>query len=82
MDKYDIIAAKSKGTFTERLIELFMSVSGYLDTEQLEGRHLQYTKVFLSDAQNQYQQLVESELYQEILSGAALTVVEQAPLDN
>lgn len=82
MDKYTILAPKSRGAFAERLAELYLRVGDYLDMEKLEGRRLQYCKIFLSDAQNQYQQLIESELYQEQLSPAFTSVVEQAPLDN
>lgn len=82
MEKYEIVSPKGRGSFLERLCELYMSVGNYMDMEALEGRRLQYAKVFLSDAQNQYQQFVESELYKEIISGAASTIVEQAPLDG
>ncbi len=82
MDKYTILAPKSRGVFAERLAELYLRVGDYIDQEQLEGRRLQYCKIFLSDAQNQYQQLVESELFQELISPAFSSVVEQAPLDN
>ncbi len=77
-----MMAPKSRGAFAERLAELYLSVGNYLDAEKLEGRQLQFCKIFLSDAQNQYQQLVESELFQELISPAFSSVVEQAPLDN
>lgn len=82
MNKYYALSPKHKGGFIERLGELYLSVGDYLDMEKAEGRHLQYSKIFLSDAQNQYQLLVESCLYQEILCHASTTVVEQAPLDG
>lgn len=82
MDKYTIIKAECKGSFSERLMQLYMKVGEYLDSEKLEGRKIQFSKVFLSDAQNQYQQLIDSDLYQEQLSKAATTVVEQPPVDG
>lgn len=82
MDKYSIIVPQSRGIIIERLGELFFTVGDYLDMERLEGRHLQYSKIFLSDAQNQYAELMDSVLYQEILSRSALTIVEQPPLDG
>ena len=82
MENYTIIKADCKGNFSERLTQMYLKVGDYLDIERLEGRKLQYSKVFLSDAQNQYQQLVDSDLYQEQLSKAATTVVEQAPVDG
>ena len=82
MDKYTIFAAECKGSFVERLAKLYLTVGDFLDSEKLDGRQLQYTKIFLSDAQNQYQKLVESPLYQELLGDTAISVVEQAPVDG
>ena len=82
MNCYRIFKPKSKGTFIQRTEELNTLLTDYLKTEEAEHRHLQYAKVFLSDAQNQYQQLVESDLYQNHLSAKAVTVVEQPPLDG
>ncbi len=82
MDKYTILSAECKGTFLERLAKLYLSVGDFLDREKAEGRQLQYTKIFLSDAQNQYQKLVESPLYQDLLGDTAISVVEQAPVNG
>lgn len=82
MDKYIILKPQLKDNFDQRLIELEALVREYLDSEGREGRTLQWCKIFLSDAQNQYDQLIESELYQEILSVYASTIVEQAPADR
>lgn len=82
MNCYRIFKPKNKGTFIQRTEELNTLLTDYLKTEEAEHRHLQYAKVFLSDAQNQYQQLVESDLYQNHLSAKAVTVVEQPPLDG
>lgn len=82
MNCYKIFAPQSKESFCTRTEELNKVLTDYLKAEKAEKRHLQYAKVFLSDAQNQYRQLVESDLYQGILNHAALTVVEQPPLDG
>ena len=82
MDRYEIFAPKSRGRFATRLGELYMILSEYLESEKAEGRHLQYAKVFLSDAQNQYKDLTDSTLYTEILGKAASSVIEQPPLDG
>ncbi|MBO4820268.1 MAG: translation initiation inhibitor [Prevotella sp.] len=82
MDKYTIIAPKGRERFANRLGELYLTLSTYLEEEQSAGRHLQLTKVFLSDAQNQYDDLVTSTLYQSILSKAACSIIEQPPLDG
>ena len=82
MDKYIILSPEAKGTFNDRLNFLYLKLGNYLDTEKLENRTLQYCKVFLSDSQNQTQNLEESLLYQEYLKDTHLTVVEQPPLNG
>ena len=82
MDRYKIFAPKSRERFVNRMDELYLTLSEYLGGENAEGRHLQFAKVFLSDAQNQYADLTRSALYTEILSKAACSVIEQPPLDD
>ena len=82
MDKYIILAPETKGTFNDRLNFLYLKLGNYLDAEEIEGRNLQYCKVFLSDSRNQIQEFKESLLYQEILSDTNCTIVEQAPLNG
>ena len=82
MDNYQIFAPKGREHFTKRLDELFLILSDYLGKELEEGRHLQYSKVFLSDAQNQYADLTSSALYANILSKSSCSVIEQPPLDG
>lgn len=82
MDKYTIIAPKGRERFVNRLGELYLTLATYLEEEQAAGRHLQLTKVFLSDAQNQYAELVASTLYKAILCKSACSIIEQPPLDG
>ena len=82
MDKYIILSPEAKGSFNDRLNFLYLKLGNFLDTEKLENRTLQYCKVFLSDAQNQTQDLEESLLFQEYLKGTNLTIVEQTPLNG
>ena len=82
MDKYIIFAPKGRGRFANRLGELYLTIGDYIDMENTEGRHLQFCKVFLSDAQNQYEELTQSPLYAEIISTAANSIIEQPPLDG
>lgn len=82
MNNYKIFTPSGRGAFDTRVDELHAAVKAHLEAEAATGRQLQYAKVFLSDAQNQYQAFVESELYQDILSREATTIVEQAPLDG
>ena len=82
MDRYEIFAPKSRERFANRLTELHLALNEYLVKEKAEGRHLQLAKVFLSDAQNQYNDLTSSTLYTSILSHAACSIIEQPPLDG
>jgi len=81
MEKYSILSAVSSGTFQERLCQLYMKAGDFLDLERLENRTLKHCKVFLSDARNQYPQLLESQLWKDVLSGVPCSVVEQQPLN-
>jgi len=80
MDNYQIISAPTTGTFAQRLQHLYISVSTFLNNEDKEGRHLQYAKVFLSDAANQEQELLSSVLMTECLQQAAYTIIQQPPV--
>lgn len=82
MEKYSILSAASSGTFFERLCHLYMKTGDYLDLERIENRTLKHCKIFLSDARNQYPQLLDSQLWRECLSGVPCSVVEQQPLDG
>lgn len=82
MSHYRILSPAGRGDFAQRIDELRKLLTDYLQLEEADGRHLRYTKIFLSDAQNQYQQLIESSLYQDVLLKGAITVVEQPPLDG
>lgn len=82
MDQYIIISPEAKGAFSDRLNFLYLALGNHIDKESMENRHLQYCKVFLSDAQNQKEALMESLLYTEFLSKQACTIVEQPPLNG
>lgn len=82
MEKYSILSAVSSGTFQERLCQLYMKVGDFLDLERLENRTLKHSKIFLSDARNQYPQLLESQLWKDFLGCVPCSVVEQQPLNG
>lgn len=82
MDKYTVLHAVSRGTFFERLCHLYMKTGDYIDIENLEKRQPCYVKIFLSDARNQYPQLLKSQLWTEYLCNIPHTIVEQPPLNN
>lgn len=82
MENYVILSPHDADTFAQRLSDLKEQTTRFLSDEHQAERRLQYTKIFLSDAQNQYQQLIESDLYQQLLSSSAITIVEQPPLSG
>lgn len=73
---------QSRGSFMEQADEVYQLVMQLDDEIKRQGCHLQYAKVFLSDAQNQYDLLLSSQLYTNSLSRVMFTVVEQPPLDG
>lgn len=82
MDRYIILSPRHGGSFTQRMAEVTDMFHAHLTDEASNGRRLHYSKVFLSDIRNQYQQLIESDLYQNMLSQAANTIVEQPPISG
>ena len=80
MDNYKIFSAPTTGTFTQRLEKLHTILCAFLTEEKQAGRHLQYTKIFLSDAANQEQELLSSALMTELLQQAAFTTIQQPPV--
>jgi len=82
MDKYTVLQAVRRGSFYERLCHLYMKTGDYIDMERLEGRSVSHVKVLLSDAKNQYDTLLHSQLWQDYLSAVPCSVIEQPPLDG
>lgn len=80
MERYEILFPRHAGSFKERVNELYLSLGDYLDAEKAHGRALRYSKVFLSDISNQYDDLADSLLFRDCLAGAACTIVGQPPL--
>lgn len=82
MNPYHILSASPCGSFASRLADLKDQLAHLQQQEAQRGNTIRYARVFLSDAQNQYQSLVESELYQGILANTPTSVVEQPPLNG
>jgi enamine deaminase RidA (YjgF/YER057c/UK114 family) len=68
--------------FEESLNRLLPACRQYQQDIAAEGCRLRYCKIFLSDIVNQWQPLMESALYKEILSRAGCSVIGQPPLDG
>lgn len=82
MNNYKIISPAPCGAFGSRLDELGKLLSDYLQTEKLAGRRLCYTKVFLSDIQNQLPQLSKTTFFRNTIEPAAHTVIQQPPANG
>lgn len=80
MDRYTIISDKGQGLFADRLADLHHKVCDYLKEERTAGRTLHYTKVFLSDIANQYDELNHSPLMTDVIANTAHTVIQQSPV--
>ncbi len=80
MEKYNIIYPESRGLFQDQISELGSTLNDYLSEESSDGRHIAYSKVFLSDIHNQYAALESSSTFCDILSKAPCSVIGQAPL--
>ena len=81
MTEYKVICAEKRGGFAERIEELSVSVAHWLDQEAAAGRRLRYSKVFLSDSLNQYEEYENSSL-KRTLEVAPSAVIEQPPTDG
>lgn len=80
MEKYNILHSITNGIFETQLKEIEASVYDYIAKEKSNGRHLAYSKIFLSDIINQYTTLTQSTFYKEVLAKAPCTTIGQAPL--
>ncbi len=76
---YITATSRDDATFIEALEEIKDAYRSVLSDLGLDGQTLQFTRVYVSDAANEYQVLLQSELY-EILSNGAISVIEQSPL--
>lgn len=82
MEKYRFIYPESRGLFQDQISEVGATLEEILSQESSEGRHIAYSKVFLSDIQNQYADLQMSAAYSDILSEAPCSIIGQAPLNG
>ena len=78
MTVYKVISPDNKGAFGGRVEDLSASVSRWLAEEAIQGRRLCYSKLFLSDAQNQFPDYENTGLH-ALLANAPSAVIEQPP---
>lgn len=82
LNKYQIFTDSREGLFAFRLNNLYSQLRAYLDEEQAAGRHLEFSKIFLSDIANQEQELLQSALMTDILGQTAYSVIQQSPVNG
>ena len=82
MTRYNTFFSSGEQGLADQLLQLHADVSAYLAAEREAGRQLVFTKVFLSDIQNQQAVLESSSLFTDIIGRAAWSVVQQAPANH
>jgi enamine deaminase RidA (YjgF/YER057c/UK114 family) len=82
MDQYQIFHSQSDGSFSDQADDLCLQLQAWLNSQGLSRKDLRYSKVFLSDSINQYDDFMQSSLYHDLLVGHNCTVVGQAPADG
>lgn len=80
--RYNVVYPRLKGPLLERLGELYFITGNCADLEELNGRHLISTEVFLSDDGNQRDELLKSDVYAEFLSKGTVIFKEQSPANG
>jgi enamine deaminase RidA (YjgF/YER057c/UK114 family) len=76
---YITATSRDDASFTEALNELKDAYISVLNDLALNGTTLQFTRIYVSDAANEYQILLDSDLYGLLRSGV-ISVIEQRPL--
>ena len=79
---FDILSPKVKTTLCEQLDDLYVSLSSLLDTKKVTLQQLLFVRIYLTDAANQMSIVKAHKLYQELLSEAAVSYIEQPLLDG
>lgn len=82
MDQYQIFHSQSGGSFSDQADDLSVQLQAWLSNQGISRNDLRYSKVFLSDSFNQYENLKRSSLYRDFLAGHNCTIVGQAPADG
>jgi len=73
--------SRDDSTFEEALKELTDAYQFALADMGLDRNTLQFTRVYVTDASNEFQTLLKSSLY-EILQSGAVSVIQQSPLSG
>jgi enamine deaminase RidA (YjgF/YER057c/UK114 family) len=73
------ITSRDDATFDEALAEITDAYHAAMVDWQLDENTLQFTRIYVSDVSNEYQVLLDSELY-NCLSAGAVSIIQQSPL--
>ncbi len=79
---FDILSPKVKTTLCEQLDDLYVSLSALCEKRGLTMQQLLFVRIYLTDAANQMSIVREHKLYQDLLSKAAVSYIEQPLLDS
>lgn len=82
MYNYKIFVPEESADFCLAIEDLQLQIAAYVQSEEQSGRHLVYSKVFLSDIQNEQALFTGSLLYTQWLQPANCTLVGQAPANG
>lgn len=82
MFTFQILAPKEKGGFAEQLQSLKLELRSLMNELHFTPAHLIFTRVYLSDAANQWDALCSHPLYTCYLSTGAVSCIEQPLLDG
>ncbi|MBQ2121912.1 MAG: RidA family protein, partial [Bacteroidaceae bacterium] len=66
----------------EQLDDLYVSLSSLLDAKKVTLQQLLFVRIYLTDAANQMSIVKSHKLYQELLSEAAVSYIEQPLVDG
>jgi enamine deaminase RidA (YjgF/YER057c/UK114 family) len=80
-EAYILITTNPSRLFAEALAELEQSFSQAMMRYELSSDHLQFSRLYLSDLENQKEQLKSSALFSQLSSGA-LACVQQPPVNG
>ncbi len=80
MNPYHILLPRTGVLFSEQLESLKRTLVSVLGGVQ--NCHIVCARFYLSDIHNQYDALVESDLYREYFARVSVSIVEQSPLDG
>ncbi|MBD3393132.1 MAG: hypothetical protein GF418_13505 [Chitinivibrionales bacterium] len=80
-ESYLIVGTEAHATFAAALEELDRNYARALEQQDLTDDTLVFTRVFLSDIQNQKDEFRSSKIYTHIKSGA-VSIIEQTPLQG